>query len=223
MPPQDFKFTLGMPTAGVRIGTGSVLREGVTVHASTKPDVPTSIGDRVLMMANSHAGHDVKVGNDVVLANGALLAGHSQVGDRANISGNVAIHQFNRVGRLAFVSGGSVMSMDIPPFCIGWARNRIAGVNLVGMRRSGMPREHITAVRQAFTRILRNPMPKSEMVAKLRELGHDCPPVLELADFVETAKRVAPGFGRLTHDELALWRAFQRGHLIASVEEESME
>lgn len=221
--PQDFKFSRGMATGGIKIGSGCLIREGVTVHAATKPDVPTTIGDRVLMMVNSHAGHDARVGSDVILANGALLAGHSSVGDKANISGNVAIHQFNRVGRLAFVSGGSAVSMDVPPFCVAWGRNRLHAVNLVGMRRSGIPREHITKVRWAFVKIFRATLPKPEMLAMLDEMAVDCPPIAEMAQFVREAKKpICAGLGRPSRDLIALWRAVKSGKLEAPADDESL-
>lgn len=219
--PQDFKFTPGSPTAGVRVGSNCILREHVTIHMATKLDTPTTIGDRVLMMASSHAGHDATVGNDVILANSALLAGHSKVGDRANISGCAALHQFNRVGRLGFVSGGSAFSTDVPPFCVGWGRNRIHGINLVGLRRTGTPREHIRKVLWAFVKAFRPSLPKPEQLAILDEIGQDCPPVAEMAEFVRTAKRpISPGVGRPTREMVALWRAIKDGRLEESIEDE---
>lgn len=219
--PQDFKFTRGMPTAGVKVGAGCILREGVTLHAATKPDVPTSVGDRVLMMVNSHAGHDAKIGNDCILANGALLGGHAQVGDKANISGNVAIHQFNRVGRLGFVSGGSAVSTDVPPFCVAWGRNRLHGVNLVGMRRNGISRPHIDRVKLAFIKVFRASLPRPEMLSVLDELGQDCPPVQEMAQFVREAKKpICVGLGRPSRDLIALWRAVRSGRLDVPAEDE---
>jgi UDP-N-acetylglucosamine acyltransferase len=221
--PQDFKFSRGMPTAGVKVGSGCILREGVTLHAATKPDIPTSVGDRVLMMVNSHAGHDAKIGSDVILANGALLGGHASVGDKANISGNVAIHQFNRVGRLAFVSGGSAVSTDVPPFCVAWGRNRLHAVNLVGMRRNGFPREHIQKVLWAFIKVFRASLPRPEMLQILDEMGQDCPPVAEMAQFVREAKKpICAGLGRPSRDLIALWRAVKSGKLGAPAEDEPL-
>jgi UDP-N-acetylglucosamine acyltransferase len=219
--PQDFKFTRGMPTAGVRVGSGCLIREGVTLHAATKPDVPTTVGDRVLMMVNSHAGHDAHIGNDCILANGSMLGGHARVGDKANISGNVAIHQFNRVGRLAFVSGGSAVSTDVPPFCVAWGRNRLHGVNLVGMRRNGFPREHIDKVKWAFIKVFRASLPRGEMLQVLDELAVDCPPVGEMAQFVREAKKpICAGLGRPSRDLVALWRAVKSGKLALTAEDE---
>ena len=130
------------------------------------------------------------------------------------ISGNVAVHQFNRVGRLAFVSGGSAVSTDVPPFCVAWGRNRLHGVNLVGMRRSGISRPHIDRVKLAFIRCFRASLPRPEMIAVLDELGQDCPPVQEMAQFVREAKKpICVGLGRPSRDLIALWRAVRSGKL----------
>ncbi|MDI1289977.1 MAG: acyl-ACP--UDP-N-acetylglucosamine O-acyltransferase [bacterium] len=188
-PPQDFKFKPGDPTAGVTIGSSTVLRESVSVHAATRLDKPTRIGDRVYMMANSHAGHDVTVGNGVVMANSALLAGHCSIGDNAIISGNSAVHQFNRVGRMAFISGNVGSSKDIPPFCVCAARNTINTVNLVGLRRAGYPREQITSVRNAFWYVFRRNLLRKDTITELMARGKDCPLVMEQAEFVASATR----------------------------------
>jgi UDP-N-acetylglucosamine acyltransferase len=196
-PPQDFKFKLGDATAGVRIGNGTILREHATVHAASKPDNPTLIGNRVFMMVCSHVGHDARVGNNVILANSALLAGHSHVADNATMSGNTSLHQFGRVGRMAFVSGHAAAAMDVPPFCILAYRNRLGGVNLIGMRRAGFPREHITAVREAYRVCFRHNMIRAELVAELTRRGKDCPLVAEMAEFCANAKRpIAYGRGQ---------------------------
>jgi len=193
----------------------------VTIHMATKQDVATTIGDRVLMMASSHAGHDSWVGSDAILANAALLAGHSRIGERANISGGSMIHQFNRVGRLGFVSGGSAMSTDVPPFCVAWGRNRIHGVNLIGLRRTGVAREHIRKVLWAFVQAFRPSLPRPEVQAILDEMGKDCPPVAEMAEFVRTSKRpISPGVGRPTREMVALWRAIKDGRLIETLDDE---
>jgi UDP-N-acetylglucosamine acyltransferase len=189
MPGQDFKFRPGDPTPGVRIGRDCILREGVTVHAATRPERPTTVGDRVMMMAQSHAGHDARIGNGVVMVNGAAVAGHGVIGDQVTMSGLTGVHQYARVGRLAFMSGGSVVSADVPPFCIAWGRNRIMGLNVVGMRRAGMHRDHITILRRAYREVFRVPMTRGEMIERLREFGAQCPPALEMAEFLASGTR----------------------------------
>ncbi|MEM1329512.1 MAG: acyl-ACP--UDP-N-acetylglucosamine O-acyltransferase [Planctomycetota bacterium] len=188
-PPQDYKFGPDDVTAGVEIGEGCLIRENVTIHAASNDQTPTKIGDRVFMMVQSHAGHDVRVGNDVVIVNGSVLGGHATVGDRANISGLVAIHQFVRVGRLAMVSGGTAHSMDIPPFCMAAERNRIVGLNLVGLRRSGVPRDEIAALREAFKAALYKNLSREEQLGVLGEMRDRSPLIAELHEFVATAKR----------------------------------
>jgi UDP-N-acetylglucosamine acyltransferase len=188
-PPQDYKFTPGMATAGVSIGDECIFREGTTVHAASKLDAPTRIGNKVFMMCSSHAGHDAIVGNNVILVNGALLAGHTRVDDNATLSGHTAMHQFCHMGRLAFLGGGFVVTKDVPPFCIVGGRNEIHGLNIVGLRRNGFSRDHITLVRRAFWDILRLNIPRPEMIARLRDREEGCPPIKELADFVQNSKR----------------------------------
>jgi UDP-N-acetylglucosamine acyltransferase len=202
-PAQDLKFKLGAPTGGVKVGRDCQFRENTTVHAATKPDVPTVIGDRMLMMACSHVAHDCRVGNDVVLVNGALLAGHVHFGDRVIVGGGAGIHQFSRVGRLAFVGGLVAVTKDVPPFCLAAARGQIHGLNAVGLRRNGVPREEITLLRRVFREVFRTRLTRPEMVARLRELAERSSLVTELADFVESSKRgiaVAEDFGVETEE-----------------------
>ena len=196
-PAQDVKFKIGDPTAGVVVGGRCIIRESVTIHAATKEAAPTAIGDRVFMMVNSHVGHDARVGDGVTIVNNSALAGHSQVGDSAILSGNVVLHQFNRIGRLAFVSGGSALSTDVPPFCIASGRNVLVGINEVGLRRSGMSRELIPLIREAYRKALRERNDRAGMLQILEEMGRDCPPILEMATFVREAKRVTPSLRRV--------------------------
>ncbi len=195
--PQDYKFKPGMATAGVVIGEQSIIREHVTVHAASNEQKPTRIGSRTMMMVGSHAGHDVTVGDDVVIVNASLLGGHSVVQDRVTMSGSVLVHQFCRVGRQAMCSGGSVLTGDLPPYCMSAGRNMVMGLNMVGMRRSGMPSEEIEAVRKAYKKVLRHNPPMSEMRAQLDELGKHSVAVKHIADFISEAKRpIVPVGGR---------------------------
>ncbi len=224
-PGQDWKFKPGDPTPGVRIGKGCILREHVTVHAATKPDRPTTVGDRCMMMVGSHLGHDSRIGNDVVMVNYSGLAGHAEVGDNATLSGMVGIHQFVRVGRFVFMSAGVGVSMDVPPFCIVPERQRIEGINRVGLRRSGMPREHITLLDEAFRKAFRpGNLSRAEMIEKLLQIGAGCPPVVEMAEFVRQSKRgICPGPGRPPRLFAPILHRLRRGQDAAAIPVEGDE
>jgi UDP-N-acetylglucosamine acyltransferase len=188
-PGQDVKFTPGMPTPGVKIGSNCLIRESATVHAATKPEHATTVGDNVFMMAYTHVGHDARLGNNIVMVNSAAVAGHVEVGDNVIISGGAVVHQFVRVGRLAFFSGGTAVSADVPPFCIVTARQIIGGINRVGMRRGGVPRDEITKVDHAFRTALRGGLMRQDMIERLTEQGRTSPAVAEMARFVAASKR----------------------------------
>ena len=195
--PQDYKFAPGSPTAGVVVGEDSILRESVTVHSASNDHTPTRIGNRVMMMVYSHAGHDATVGDDVIMVNATHLAGHSVVEDRVILAAGSMIHQFGRVGRQAMTSGCTVLTGDLPPFCLAVGRNSVVGLNLVGMRRSGMSGDEINAVRYAFKTVLRKNPPMPVMKQMLAELGSRSAAVQLIADFIEHAKRpIVPVGGR---------------------------
>ena len=154
--PQDLKFDRAT-ASGVRIGAGTVLREHVTVNRSTRPGGFTEIGENCFLMASSHVGHDCVVGRQAVLANAVLLAGHVHVGDYAFLGGGSSFHQFLRVGESAMVSGGSRCSLDLPPFVMAAERNDVIGLNLIGLRRRGFPREAVGELKEAFRTVFFTP------------------------------------------------------------------
>ncbi|MEY3000199.1 MAG: Acyl-[acyl-carrier-protein]--UDP-N-acetylglucosamine O-acyltransferase [Verrucomicrobiota bacterium] len=150
--PQDTRFDPNTPS-GVRIGNGVVIREGVTVNRAVEEGTFTSIGDRSLLMANSHVGHDCQVGQAVILANGVLLGGRVQVGDHTFIGGGAAIHQFCRIGESAMIGGMARVSEDLAPFCLMAERNAISGLNLVGLRRRGFSMEEMRELKGLYRHI----------------------------------------------------------------------
>lgn len=194
--PQDTGFQGG--ASFVRIGAQCIIREGVTIHRGTKPDTATVIGDGCFLMANSHVAHNAVVGQHVVIANGALLAGYVEVGDRCFISGNVCIHQFVRVGRLAMLGGGAGISKDVPPFCTmrPVALNSVAGLNVVGMRRAGLSAADRLEVRRAFKLLYRSALNAQQAVAVLRA-QFQSGPASEFAAFVAQSRR---GICRMADD-----------------------
>lgn len=192
--PQDLGFHGG--DSFVRIGAECVLREGLTVHRGTKPGTVTEIGDGCFLMGHSHYAHNVKLGNQVIVVNGALLAGYVQVGDRAFISGNAVVHQFVRIGRLAMLGGMSGISKDVPPFFTSrsGAVNQALGVNVVGLRRAGFKPDERQAVRRAFKLLYRSGLNVTDAVARMRA-EMPLPPVLELCDFIDQSQRGIVGGG----------------------------
>lgn len=176
------------PGTGVVAGDDNVFREHTTVHSGTQKN-GTRIGHRNYFMAHSHVAHDCEIANQCIFANGALLAGHVIVADSVFMSGNCAVHQFTSVGRLAMMSGGATTSKDIPPFFIQEGRNRVVGVNVVGMRRLGIASDQIDAVREAY-RILymqRKVLPAAVETIE-RHLGQ-IEIVSELIAFIRSSKR----------------------------------
>lgn len=200
----------GEPTL-VEIGDGNTFREHTTVHrAMPRGAGPgsgvTRIGDGNLFMAGAHVAHDCVVGNHNIFANCALLGGHVETGDRVFLSGNSAVHQFCRVGRLAFLSGSSASSKDIPPFWVMQDVNRVCGVNVIGMRRAGVPTNEIQAVRRAFRSIYIERLTISAAVMRMEAEMGSIPAVRELIDFIRSSKRGICGpasFESNSHDAAA--------------------
>ena len=184
--PQHVKFT-GEPT-GVVAGNGNVFREHVTVHAGMLPE-GTTLGDNNYIMAAAHVAHDCRLGDGIIMCNGSLLAGHCVIGNGAFISGNCATHQFTQVGRLAMLSGGATITRDLPPFLMAEGRNRVVGVNVVGMRRAGLSNAQINGVREAY-RILfkQGKVLPAALEQADRALGAT-DTVAELLEFVRGSKR----------------------------------
>src|SRR5207253_181466 len=113
---QHLKYN-GEPTS-LEIGDNNIFREHVTIHRGTSYSWKTVIGSNNYFMAGSHVAHDCRVGNNCILANGALVGGHCTLEDNVYLSGNCAVHQFVRMGRLSLLSGTSATTKDIPPFII---------------------------------------------------------------------------------------------------------
>ncbi len=186
--PQDLSFK-DAPSYVV-IGDDCVFREGVTIHRGTKPETTTRIGKHVYMMANSHAAHNCEVGDHVVMANGALLAGYVSVGERCFVGGSSGVHQFCHIGRLAMIAACCMISKDLPPFCsTASSRNSlVAGLNVVGLRRAGFTAEQRAQIKRSFNTVYRSGLNTTQ--AKERLLTEtDNPFAAEFAEFLSHAKR----------------------------------
>lgn len=187
MPPQDWSYK-GEHTR-FTMGDNNVIRENVTLHRGSHATNLTSMGNACMLMANSHLGHDCRVGNNVILVNSSAPAGHVQIGDRATISGLAGIHQFTRIGKFAMVSGGGMVNQDILPYVIAQGdRARPVTLNIVGLRRNGFTPEQIKAIKHVFKTLFFHGLLLKDAIAKLR--AENLPPEAALMlDFCETSKR----------------------------------
>lgn len=148
----------------VVIGNKTTLREGVTVHRGTPFDKSvTIIGDNCYFMTGSHVAHDCKIGNRVIVANHAQIAGHVEIADDCFISTLLGIHQWVRIGRGVMISGGSMVGADVAPFCnVQGDRASIRGLNLVGMKRMGLKRDDIKSLKAAYLTFFKSGLKNSE-------------------------------------------------------------
>jgi len=146
--PQDLKFKGS--TTKLEIGDNNVIREAVTLHLGTeKGGGVTRIGSNNLLMVNCHVGHDVQIGDRCIIANNVMFAGHVVVHDGANIAGGAAFHHFVTVGTFAYIGGYSRVHHDVPPFVIVDGKDKIRGLNVVGLRRNGFSLEDVSQLEEA--------------------------------------------------------------------------
>lgn len=200
---QDFAFNQDI-VSYVEIGNGNIIREYATIHRGSKPESKTVMGDSNFLMNGAHLAHNVTIGNNVIVANYAGIAGYVTLGDRAFVSGGVMVHQFVTVGRFAMLSGNGRFSRDIPPFLVALERNRVEGVNLVGLRRAGIAREAIREIKNAYTILYISGYGKKRAIAELDSAGFTSPEAAEFIAFVKNAKRplvMHIGRGTIVGDE----------------------
>ncbi|MCW1952822.1 MAG: acyl-ACP--UDP-N-acetylglucosamine O-acyltransferase, partial [Flavobacteriia bacterium] len=148
-PPQDLKYK-GEETT-VKIGDFTTIRECVTINKGTEDRMKTVIGTNCLIMAYCHIAHDCFVGNNAIFSNNSTLAGHVTIGDNVVLAGLVAVHQFVSIGQHAFVTGGSLVRKDVPPF-VKAAREPLSyvGINSVGLRRRGFDTDKIREIQNIY-------------------------------------------------------------------------
>ena len=188
--PQDLKYR--GERAETRIGDRNKIREFVTIHRGTQGGgLVTAIGSDNLLMAYSHVAHDVLIGDHVIMANGVTLAGHVAIGDWADISAFVGVHQFCRIGRHAFVGPYSVVIQDVLPYSttVGKREIGVFGANRIGLERRGFETPVIEALQTSFRLLTRARLNTSQAVERIRAEVPPCAEVDELLEFIRTSDR----------------------------------
>lgn len=187
--PQDLKFV--GERSHLVIGDDNTIREFSTMHRGTAGGGGiTRVGNGNLFMAYTHVAHDCIIGDGVIMSNAASLAGHIIVEDKAILGGFVAVHQFSRIGRHAFIGGASAVTRDVPPYTMAVGnRAKLVGLNLVGLKRSGFSDATIQALRQAYELLFASGLNLKEAVTQVRENFPQIPEIQHLLWFVESSER----------------------------------
>jgi UDP-N-acetylglucosamine acyltransferase len=183
--PQDLKYK-GEPSR-LEVGSDNIIREHVTMHPGTAGGgLVTRVGDRCLFMVGTHVAHDCTVGSHVVMANNATLGGHVTVGDWAILGGLAAVHQFVRIGKHAIIGGLSGVENDVIPYgSVMGDRARLAGLNIVGLKRRGFDRDTLHDLRRAFRLLFADEGTMAERLADVAELFAANEPVMDIVRFIQ--------------------------------------
>lgn len=190
--PQDHRFKPGIVSSTV-IGSDSVIREYVTIHRSPFENGKTTVGDGTLLMAFVHVGHDAVIGNRVTVANHTGISGHVIIEDGAVLSGYVLIHQFCRIGALAMIGGRTIITQDIPPFCMLAENECICGPNTIGLRRAGFSSERRIEIRHAIKNYFFKGLNTANALARI-ESENPGPEVRHFIEFIrESSRGIMPG------------------------------
>jgi UDP-N-acetylglucosamine acyltransferase len=185
--PQDFAFRKTV-SSEVRIGDGNTFREYVTIHRGTKESSATVVGNNCYLMVGTHLGHNVRLGDNVVIANNCLLAGYVEVGEGAVLGGGTVFHQFLRIGPLAMVRGGTRFGKDIPPYVSADGENLLSGVNALGLRRAGYRGDIRMEIKRAFKLVYWSGINISQALERAKSTRWS-PEAQVFFDFVASSKR----------------------------------
>lgn len=187
--PQDKKYADEITR--LEIGDRNVIREFCTVHRGTLQDRGlTLIGSDNLLMAYAHVAHDCVVGDHVIMANGASIAGHVHVGDHAILGGFTLVHQFTQIGEYSFSAMGSAITQDIPPFVmVGGRPTRPHGINSVGMERNGMAPEVIRQIRKAYKILYKNNLRLEDAIEEMEDMAGESNELSNMVSFLRNVTR----------------------------------
>jgi len=183
-PPQDMKYK--GEASRIEVGANNIIREHVTMNPGTKGGgMLTRIGNNCLFMVGAHVAHDAVVGNHIIFANNATIAGHVVVEDYAILGGLCAVHQFVRIGCHAMIGGMSGVEQDVIPYgSVLGNRARLAGLNVVGIRRRGFSRSEIADLRKAYRLLFAEEGSMAERLVDVSEMYKENEAVMDIVDFI---------------------------------------
>ncbi len=197
--PQDLSYA-GARTF-LRIGRGNTIREGCSIHRGSQEGGATVVGDNNYLMAYSHLGHDCVIGDEVIVANGALLAGHVHVEDKAFISGNAVVHQFVDIGSLTMIGGAAKVTKGVPPYMMLVERGTVVGLNVVGLRREGFTPEDRRQIKEAYKLLYHSGLNVTQALAEIEQRGLG-PKVEAMVEFIRRSRRGISRHSRKEPSEL---------------------
>ena len=187
--PQDKKYAFEVTR--LEIGDRNTIREFTSMHRGTQQDNSvTRIGNDNLFMAYTHVAHDCIIGDHVIMANGASLAGHVHLNSHAILGGFTLVHQFTQIGQYSFAAMGSAITQDIPPFImVGGKPTRPHGINSVGMERNGISAEDIRLIRNAYKIIYKLNLRLEDAIEQMEDLASDSEQLTEMISFLRNVRR----------------------------------
>jgi len=187
--PQDKKYA--SEVTRLEIGDRNTIREFTSMHRGTQQDNSvTKIGNDNLFMAYTHVAHDCIIGDHVIMANGASLAGHVHLNSHAILGGFTLVHQFTQIGQYSFAAMGSAITQDIPPFImVGGKPTRPHGINSVGMERNGISAEDIRLIRNAYKIIYKMNLRLEDAIEQMEDLSSDSQQVSDMVSFLRNVRR----------------------------------
>uniref|UniRef100_UPI0038CC1992 acyl-ACP--UDP-N-acetylglucosamine O-acyltransferase n=1 Tax=Methylovulum psychrotolerans TaxID=1704499 RepID=UPI0038CC1992 len=187
--PQDKKYAAEVTR--LEIGDRNTIREFTSMHRGTKQDRSvTRIGSDNLFMAYTHVAHDCLIGDHVIMANGASLAGHVRLNSHAILGGFTLVHQFTQIGEYSFAAMGSAITQDVPPFImVGGKPTRPHGINSVGMERNGISADDIRLIRKAYKIIYKTNLRLEDAIEQMEDMAGDSKPVSDMVSFLRNVTR----------------------------------
>lgn len=187
--PQDKKYR--GEDSRLIIGNRNTIREFATLNpGTTGGGMVTRVGDDNLFMVYSHVAHDCLIGSQVILANSAALGGHVTLEDYVTIAALAAVHQFARIGESAYIGAGSMVSLDVPPYCLASGdRAHLYGLNVIGLKRRGLQPPQLAALKKAYRTFFTEGFPLKDALARVHQERPSFPEVAHLAEFIACSQR----------------------------------